>query len=214
MAPTTAADNTLVTSNIASSFDWMLSRDSTRRRKLLGFAAGAESAGLSESFVIVIETRRLARETCKRNECGQIVVTNRPDPFDLRRFVDAQAGVYDSVLAELRAGRKRSHWMWFVFPQLRGLGHSSMALHFGISSTAEAEAYLGHPILGPRLRECTRLVNLIENRSIAEIFGYPDNLKFCSSMTLFARATIENQIVQWLVSESALDVARRDSSRA
>jgi len=69
-----------------------------------------------------------------------------------------------------------------------------MALHFGISSTAEAEAYLGHPILGPRLRECTRLVNLIENRSIAEIFGYPDNLKFCSSMTLFARATIENQI--------------------
>ena len=116
------------------------------------------------------------------------------DPFDLERFVTAQDQVYEQVCEELRQGRKTRHWMWFVFPQLRGLGHSSMASHFGISSIAEAEAYLGHPILGPRLRECTRLVNLIEKRSIAEIFGYPDNLKFCSSMTLFASLNIDNQI--------------------
>src|SRR5215212_1916073 len=193
MAPTTAADNTLVTSNIASSFDWMLSRDSTRRRKLLGFAAGAESAGLSESFVIVIETRRLARETCKRNECGQIVVTNRPDPFDLRRFVDAQAGVYDSVLAELRAGRKRSHWMWFVFPQLRGLGSSPTAVRFSISSIDEARAYLAHDVLGPRLSECARLVAAIDGRTAGEIFGWPDDMKLRSSMTLFARAAADNR---------------------
>ena len=116
------------------------------------------------------------------------------DHFDLERFVTAQDQVYEQVYEELRQGRKTGHWMWFVFPQLRGLGHSSMASHFGISSIAEAEAYLGHPILGPRLRECTRLVNLIEERSIAEIFGYPDNLKFCSSMTLFASLNIDNQI--------------------
>jgi len=113
---------------------------------------------------------------------------NSPDPYDLARFVAAQDEDIDQVMAELRAGRKSGHWMWYVFPQIRGLGHSSMASRFGISSLAEAAAYLQHPILGSRLRECTRLVNLVERRSAAEIFGYPDNLKFRSSMTLFAQA--------------------------
>ena len=114
------------------------------------------------------------------------------DPFDLRRFVDAQDRVYDTVLAELRNGAKRSHWIWFVFPQLRGLGHSPTAQRFGISSLDEARAYLAHPVLGPRLRGCTRLVAAIEGRSVDQIFGWPDNLKVRSSMTLFARATDDN----------------------
>jgi uncharacterized protein (DUF1810 family) len=116
------------------------------------------------------------------------------DLFDLQRFVDAQNPVFGQVCSELQAGRKRSHWMWFVFPQLRGLGASSMANKFGISCHDEAEAYLSHPILGARLRECTRLVNLVEGSSIEEIFGYPDKLKFHSSMTLFAQVTTENGV--------------------
>lgn len=108
------------------------------------------------------------------------------DSFDLERFVAAQDPVYDTVLGELRAGRKRSHWMWFVFPQLRGLGHSPTAVHYGIASRAEAEAYLAHPVLGPRLRECTRLVLAVDGRSAREVFGSPDDLKLRSSMTLFA----------------------------
>lgn len=115
------------------------------------------------------------------------------DPFDLKRFVDAQAPVYGTVLDELRAGRKRSHWMWFVFPQLRGLGSSPTAVHYGISSLEEARAYLRHDVLGPRLRECTRLVNRVPGRSAAQIFGSPDDLKLCSSMTLFSRATDDNE---------------------
>jgi uncharacterized protein (DUF1810 family) len=115
------------------------------------------------------------------------------DPFDLKRFVDAQAPVYRSVVEELRGGRKRSHWMWFVFPQLRGLGNSPLAVRYGISSLEEARAYLRHDLLGPRLHECTRLVNQVQGRSIAEIFGSPDDLKLCSSMTLFAHATDDNQ---------------------
>jgi uncharacterized protein (DUF1810 family) len=107
------------------------------------------------------------------------------DPFDLQRFVDAQAPVYQRVVAELRHGRKQSHWMWFVFPQLAGLGHSPMARRFAIRSREEAVAYLGHGVLGPRLRECTTLVNAVEGRTIREILGSPDDLKFCSSMTLF-----------------------------
>jgi uncharacterized protein (DUF1810 family) len=107
------------------------------------------------------------------------------DPFDLERFVRAQESVYDHVCAELRNGRKSSHWMWFIFPQLRGLGSSAMAEKFGIASRAEAQAYLDHPVLGPRLRECTALVNEIEGRPVGQIFGYPDDLKFRSSMTLF-----------------------------
>lgn len=115
------------------------------------------------------------------------------DPFDLKRFVDAQAPVYQGVVAELRDGRKRSHWMWFVFPQLLGLGSSPVAIRYGISSLDEARAYLGHELLGPRLRECTRLVNQVQGRSIGEIFGSPDDLKLCSSMTLFARAADDDQ---------------------
>ena len=114
------------------------------------------------------------------------------DEFNLQRFVDAQAPVYDTVLAELRAGAKRSHWIWFVLPQLHGLGRSPTAARFAISSLAEAQAYLNHDVLGPRLRECTRLVNAIQGSSVDEIFGWPDNLKVRSSMTLFARATDDN----------------------
>lgn len=114
------------------------------------------------------------------------------DPFDLERFVDAQAPVYRTVVDELRAGRKRSHWMWFVFPQLRGLGGSPTAVHYGISSLEEARAYLRHELLGPRLRECARLVNAVQGRSAGEIFGSPDDLKLRSSMTLFALASDDN----------------------
>jgi uncharacterized protein (DUF1810 family) len=110
------------------------------------------------------------------------------DPYNLQRFVDAQAPVYADVCAELKSGRKRSHWMWYVFPQFRGLGSSPMAQHYAIGSLAEAEAYLAHPVLGARLRDCTRLVNAVQGASIEDIFGYPDDLKFHSSMTLFMRA--------------------------
>jgi uncharacterized protein (DUF1810 family) len=115
-------------------------------------------------------------------------------PESLERFVQAQEPVFERVVAELRAGQKTSHWMWFVFPQIEGLGHSPTARRFALSSRAEAEAYLRHPILGPRLRECTHLVNTVEGRSIEEILGYPDYLKFRSSMTLFAHATGDNQV--------------------
>ncbi|MGC2517804.1 MAG: DUF1810 domain-containing protein [Burkholderiales bacterium] len=118
------------------------------------------------------------------------------DPHDLQRFVDAQAPVFEQVCAELREGRKRSHWMWFVFPQIKGLGHSETARRFAISSREEAEAYLQHPVLGPRLRECTRLVNLVEGRSIEQIFGHPDDVKFRSSMTLFAHVASGNPVFQ------------------
>jgi uncharacterized protein (DUF1810 family) len=115
------------------------------------------------------------------------------DPFDLQRFVDAQERVYPTVLDELRAGRKRSHWIWFIFPQIAGLGSSPTAARYAISSLDEARAYLRHDLLGPRLRECTRLVNAVADRSIGEIFGSPDDLKVRSSMTLFAHATDDNE---------------------
>lgn len=110
------------------------------------------------------------------------------DEYDLDRFVTAQEPVLAQVRQELAVGRKRSHWMWFVFPQLAGLGYSAMARQYAISSLAEARAYLEHPVLGPRLIELTKLVNLVNGRSIHEIFGSPDDLKFHSSMTLFAEA--------------------------
>jgi uncharacterized protein (DUF1810 family) len=113
------------------------------------------------------------------------------DPFDLQRFVDAQAPVYSRVVAELRQGRKQSHWMWFVFPQLAGLGHSPMAQRYALRSREEAMAYLGHGVLGPRLRQCTALVNAVAGRTIREILGSPDDLKFCSSMTLFGAVSSE-----------------------
>ena len=112
------------------------------------------------------------------------------DSFNLQRFVDAQNPVYDDVLGELRAGQKRSHWMWFVFPQIQGLGRSAMAQRYAIASLDEAAAYLAHPILGPRLRECTALLNGVEGKSIEDIFGYPDDMKFHSSMTLFAEVGV------------------------
>ncbi|MCW2556255.1 MAG: hypothetical protein JWP55_219 [Mycobacterium sp.] len=114
------------------------------------------------------------------------------DPFDLRRFVDAQDRVHDAVLTELRAGAKRSHWMWFVFPQLRQLGRSPTAVHYGIGSRDEAVAYLDHPILGPRLRECTRLVAAADG-PIEQVMGHVDALKLRSSMTLFANATDDDR---------------------
>jgi uncharacterized protein (DUF1810 family) len=115
------------------------------------------------------------------------------DPFDLQRFVDAQARVYRTVVDELRAGRKRSHWIWFIFPQIAGLGSSPMAMRYAIGSLDEARAYLRHNVLGPRLHGCARLVNAVQGRSIEEIFGFPDDLKVRSSMTLFARATGDNR---------------------
>jgi uncharacterized protein (DUF1810 family) len=113
------------------------------------------------------------------------------DTFDLERFVTAQAAVFPAVLAELKAGRKRTQWIWFVFPLLRGLGHSSMATFYGIGSLHEARAYLAHPLLGPRLELCTRTVLDLENGSLHQIFGSPDDMKFQSSMTLFALAAAD-----------------------
>jgi uncharacterized protein (DUF1810 family) len=121
-------------------------------------------------------------------------MNDRGDPFNLQRFVEAQNPCLERFRSELREGKKRGHWMWFFFPQIRGLGHSAFAQQFAISSLEEAAAYLQHPILGPRLRECTRLVNSVEGRSIEQIFGNPDDMKFRSSMTAFAHATTDNQV--------------------
>ena len=107
------------------------------------------------------------------------------DPHDLERFVSAQAAVIDAVREELRGGRKRTHWMWFVFPQLRGLGSSAMAQRYAIGSRAEAEAYLDHPVLGRRLVECTALANAVPGRDVHQVFGAPDDVKFHSCVTLF-----------------------------
>jgi uncharacterized protein (DUF1810 family) len=114
------------------------------------------------------------------------------DPYNLNRFVSAQAPVIEQVRAELRAGRKRGHSMWFVFPQIAGLGHSDMARRYAIASLDEARAFAAHEILGARLIECAALVVAVKGRSIGEIFGSPDDLKFRSSMTLFARAATDN----------------------
>lgn len=116
------------------------------------------------------------------------------DLHNLERFVIAQHTVYQTVVNELRAGRKQSHWMWFIFPQIKALGHSETARKFAISSIEEADAYLRHPILGARFRECTGLVANINGHTIEEIFGYPDHMKFHSSMTLFALVAQENEI--------------------
>jgi uncharacterized protein (DUF1810 family) len=109
------------------------------------------------------------------------------DPFDLQRFVDAQEKDVGAVTEELRQGRKRSHWMWYVFPQVHGLGRSLMAQRYAIRSLDEAKAYLEHPVLGKRLKDWTQLVLDVEGKSAREIFGSPDDLKFRSSMTLFSR---------------------------
>jgi len=110
---------------------------------------------------------------------------------DLQRFVDAQERVIARVREELKAGAKKSHWMWFIFPQIAGLGHSETARRYAIASLEEARAYAGHPVLGPRLRECVKLALAAQERSAEAIFGHPDDLKFRSSLTLFARATCD-----------------------
>lgn len=116
------------------------------------------------------------------------------DPYNLHRFVEAQNPVYEQACSELRRGQKSGHWMWFIFPQIAGLGSSSTARFYAISSLTEAQAYLHHSILGPRLEECCGIVNGVEGHSADEIFGYPDTLKFRSSLTLFARAAGENSV--------------------
>lgn len=116
------------------------------------------------------------------------------DDYHLQRFLDAQGHVFNAVLGDLRAGRKSSHWMWFIFPQIKGLGHSGTAQKFAIASLEEAKAYLQHPVLGPRLRECTQLALNVDGRSAEQIFGYPDHLKFRSCMTLFMTATTDNKV--------------------
>ena len=113
----------------------------------------------------------------------------REDPYNLQRFITAQERIYDTVLAELRGGQKRSHWMWYIFPQIYGLGHSPTAQHYAIKSLGEARQYLNHPVLGARLLECAEAVVAIEGLSVSAIFGYPDDLKLKSSMTLFASIT-------------------------
>ena len=118
------------------------------------------------------------------------------DPFNLERFVDAQAPVYEQVRRELKVGRKQSHWMWFICPQIAGLGQSPMSIRFAIASLDEAKAYLAHPVLGARLRECARFTLDVEGRSAQDIFGPIDEMKFRSSMTLFARAAPDEDIFQ------------------
>jgi uncharacterized protein (DUF1810 family) len=130
--------------------------------------------------------------------CGRIteiiLAPMTSDPHNLQRFVDAQHPIYGQVCDELQGGQKETHWMWFIFPQIEGLGTSPTAQKYAISGIAEAKAYLEHPLLGFRLRECTQLVNAIKDRSIDDIFGYPDNRKFHSSMTLFAHVSPGDKI--------------------
>lgn len=123
---------------------------------------------------------------------GEVPVLD--DPYDLKRFVDAQAPVYETVRAELLVGQKRSHWMWFIFPQIAGLGNSPTSRRFAIKSKAEAQAFLDHPVLGERLRTCTQIVNAVTGRSAYQIFGDPDCMKFHSCMTLFADVAADHAV--------------------
>lgn len=119
-----------------------------------------------------------------------------PASYDLERFVHAQNPIYSGVLQELRSGRKTGHWIWFIFPQIQGLGFSATSRRYAIGSLQEAAAYLNHATLGPRLRECTQTVLDIEGKSLAQIFGSPDDMKFRSSMTLFAHAGADEPLFQ------------------
>ena len=122
------------------------------------------------------------------------------DPFNLERFLAAQSGAHDTAVVELRDGCKRSHWMWFVFPQLAGLGHSARAQHYGITGLDEARAYLAHPVLGARLQECAAVLEGLDpSLSASSIFGYPDDLKLRSCLTLFARAAGPGSIFERLL---------------
>jgi uncharacterized protein (DUF1810 family) len=141
-------------------------------------------------------------------------VTAENDLFKLQRFIDAQAGVYEDVVRELGNGRKTSHWMWFVFPQIVGLGYSSMSRTYAITGCEEAAAYAGHPVLGERLRHCTALVNAIKGRTAHDIFDSPDDMKFRSCMTLFARCAAQPEVFRQALlkyfdeTEDALTVAK------
>jgi uncharacterized protein (DUF1810 family) len=146
-------------------------------KKPTAFASESRSAFLCRRRPYVQERIALEKD-----------MPSRDDPFVLDRFVEAQDKIFDAVLAEMRAGQKRGHWMWFIFPQIAGLGFSPTADFFAIKSLAEAEAFLAHFLLGPRLRQCTEIVNELDGRTLMEIFGDPDRLKFRSCMTLFARA--------------------------
>ena len=123
----------------------------------------------------------------------------QPDPVDLQRFVEAQDGIYERALAEIRDGRKQSHWMWFIFPQLEGLGTSPMAKRYGITSLAEAEAYLAHQLLGPRLLECAEAALAVSGRSAFEVFGSPDDMKLRSCATLFAAVSPPGSVFERLL---------------
>ncbi len=116
--------------------------------------------------------------------------------YDLQRFMDAQREIFDQVLSELRLGRKQTHWMWYIFPQIQGLGSSPMTQRYAIANLDEAQAYFGHSVLGGRLLECTRLVAAARTQSIEDVLGYPDNLKFHSSMTLFAHASNHHEVFE------------------
>jgi uncharacterized protein (DUF1810 family) len=142
------------------------------------------------------------------------------DPYNLQRFLEAQESTYEQARSELSAGQKRSHWMWFIFPHIRGLGSSSMAQRFAIADLKEARAYLDHPVLGSRLRECTDLVNAVPQRTASEIFGYPDDLKFHSSVTLFGEISVgislENNVFSQVIAKyfgGKLDAATLDRLR-
>lgn len=128
-----------------------------------------------------------------------VVVKPGGDPYDLTRFVVAQEGVYEQALAEIRAGRKRSHWMWYVFPQLKGLGSSPTSIQYAIGSGEEARAYLAHPILGSRLIECAEATLQIQGRSALQIFGAPDDLKLRSSATLFASVSQDGSVFHQII---------------
>jgi len=121
------------------------------------------------------------------------------DPFSLDRYVQAQAPVYEQALVEIRSGRKQSHWMWFIFPQFDGLGLSATSKHYAIQSVAEAEAYLSHPILGPRLVECALALLRLETRTAFDVFGSPDDMKLRSSATLFAHVSRDASVFHRLI---------------
>lgn len=123
------------------------------------------------------------------------------DPYDLDRFVEAQAVNYEDALAELRAGRKQTHWMWYVFPQIAGLGNSAMSVRYAIRSEDEARAYLAHPILGPRLIECAEALLALENHSAREVMGSPDDLKLRSSATLFAQVSPPGSVFERVLTQ-------------
>ena len=122
-----------------------------------------------------------------------------PDPYDLARFLEGQKGDYQQAISEIRSGRKRSHWMWYIFPQFEGLGFSTTSQHYAIKSIGEAEAYLRHPVLGPRLLECARATLALHGRSASEVFGSPDDMKLRSCATLFASVSPAGSVFEQLL---------------